>query len=375
METAKIKNIVEDLVKNVENDYFLSQTTNKLKEENDHLRNKIDILQNLLNNVKKQKIEMEVRHELRMKANESQIKQPVKLIIEENNSTLEVHTNQNVTITPKIPEYVFIVPYRDREPQRVAFMAVMKKIVEDLNCMIYFSHQRDSRPFNRGAIKNLGFLFVKRKYPNDYKNITFIFHDIDVMPWYKGQFSYQAQLGTINHFYGFKRALGGAFAIKGQDFEDVNGFPNYWSWGLEDNILRWRLMQKNKKIIYPQFVSSEKDNKNIIGLWHGWERLINNNLEYKARYKMREMKDGLSSLYNIRFEEDNMNDIFYEINIRGFETGETMKSPYVRNIVKQDARLSVKLNQYRRNKNRRRYKVGTAGSFGKKRGFGGMVMF
>jgi hypothetical protein len=43
---------------------------------------------------------------------------------------------------------------------------------------IYFSHQVDNRPFNRGATKNIGFLAMKKKYPTDYLNIDFIFKSI-----------------------------------------------------------------------------------------------------------------------------------------------------------------------------------------------------
>lgn len=374
---SNLSNIMDDLIKQVEKDNFFNQTTDKLKEENNHLRNKINILQNMLNDIKKQKIEMEVKNELEIKSkNQNEINLfdnngPVRLLVQENNSTVEVYQNEE---DKKIPDIVFIVPYRDRGPQRKAFICVMKSILEGMNCLVYFSHQRDSRPFNRGAIKNLGFLYIKNKYPEHYKKITFVFHDIDYMPWYKNQFSYKTTNGVINHFYGFKRALGGIFAIKGEDFEDANGFPNYWSWGLEDNMLKWRLEQLNKKIIYPDFISSEKNNKNIIGLWHGWERVVNNNLEYKARYKMHEMKDGLSSIYNIRYDELHMEGIFGEININSFETGENKNSPYVRGLVSQDARKSIKLNAYARGPRRRSYKIGTAGTFGKRAGFGGMIL-
>ena len=271
----------------------------------------------------------------------------------------------------KIPDIVIIVPYRDRQPQRVAFTSIMKNIVSDLNCKIIFAHQRDSRPFNRGGMKNIGFLYIKNTYPNHYKNITLVFHDIDVMPWYKGQFSYNTTMGTINHFYGFKRGLGGIFAIKGKDFEDANGFPNYWSWGLEDNILKWRLDKLGKNFIYPQFVDYNSNNQNIIGLWHGWDRLINDKLEYKARYRMDEMIEGLKTLKNVKYNINSIDDLFLELNITQFFTEEGRNSQYVKNIQKKDARYNNRLNNYKVN---RSVKRGAAGYFGKKRGFGGMVM-
>ena len=152
-----------------------------------------------------------------------------------------------IVVKDKTPEIVIIVPYRDREPQRSAFMKIMPHILEDLNCKVLFVHQRDKRPFNRGAMKNLGFIYVQKMYPDEYKDIILVFHDIDNIPWYKGQFSYRTQRNVINHFYGYPHALGGIFAIKAWDFEHINGFPNIWTWGLEDNMLMRRVEQYKKR--------------------------------------------------------------------------------------------------------------------------------
>ena len=83
------------------------------------------------------------------------------------------------------PQYVFIVPYKNREHHKVFFEKYMEYVLEDVDKKtyeIYFSHQTDNRKFNRGAVKNIGFLAMKKKYPRDYKNITFIFNDIDTVP-------------------------------------------------------------------------------------------------------------------------------------------------------------------------------------------------
>ena len=59
-----------------------------------------------------------------------------------------------------IPKIIFIVPYRNREQQKFFFQNYMKYILEDIpeeKVAVYFAHQADTREFNRGAMKNLGF--------------------------------------------------------------------------------------------------------------------------------------------------------------------------------------------------------------------------
>jgi N-terminal region of glycosyl transferase group 7 len=151
-------------------------------------------------------------------------------------------------MTEPIPKIIFIIPYRDRENQKGLFIRQMSYVVEDLDpsdYKIYFSEQCDQRDFNRGAMKNIGFLAMKAKYPNDYKNISFVFNDVDTMPYNKNVFNYATTQNNIKHFYGYLYALGGIISILGSDFEKMQGFPNLWCWGFEDNMLQFRA-QKNK---------------------------------------------------------------------------------------------------------------------------------
>ena len=141
----------------------------------------------------------------------------------------------------------FIIPYRDRVAEKSVFINHMSKILEGQDFKLIFVHQKDTRKFNRGAMKNIGFLHIRKMKPQTYKNSTFIFHDIDTMPHEKGQFDYETTKGTISHYYGFTWALGGMVAIKGIDFEKIYGYPNYWAWGFEDNKLhrKWGEIKGN----------------------------------------------------------------------------------------------------------------------------------
>ena len=144
------------------------------------------------------------------------------------------------------PSLIFIVPYRDREQQQIFFAKQMKTVLSDREPSTYkilYIHQTDTRKFNRGAMKNIGFLAVKSMYPDHYKDITLVFNDVDTMPYTTGFLNYDTKPGTIKHFYGFKFALGGIVSITGGDFEKLNGFPNVWGWGYEDNMLQNRVLK------------------------------------------------------------------------------------------------------------------------------------
>lgn len=154
------------------------------------------------------------------------------------------------------PDIVFLIPYRDRLPQKEFFLRYMKYILEDYEedtYKIVFCHQQDKRTFNRGAMKNAGFNYIKTTYPEHYQKITMVFHDIDCVPYRKSLLDYKTSYGKIKHFYGFEHALGGIVSISCYDFESINGFPNFWGWGFEDNALQNRITNKGKFISRKNF--------------------------------------------------------------------------------------------------------------------------
>ena len=210
-----------------------------------------------------------------------------------------------------MPKRVFIVPYRDREQNKKDFLKNMKLLLEDFKepYEIYFAHQADKRQFNRGAMKNIGFIAIRNKYPNDYKNITFIFNDVDTWPSKKGLIDYTTKKGTVKHYYGFTFALGGIIAIKGEDFEKIKGFPNFWGWGLEDNTLNDRCIKDG--ITIDRSIFYEYNDKRIVNIRNGPLRIQS---QYDVVYYQRNKHDSLEDLDNIKME---LNNEF--INISGFD--------------------------------------------------------
>jgi len=222
--------------------------------------------------------------------------------------------SENILEEKKIPKRVFIVPYRNRIQHKFFFSKYMSFILEnDNDYEIYFSHQCDARTFNRGATKNIGFIAVKNKYPEHYKDITFIFNDVDTIPFNK-IFDYNTTHGIVKHFYGFKYALGGIVLMKGADFEKINGFPCFWGWGMEDNVLQKRCdgygLHVDRSVFYN--IGSPE----ILQLFDGISRIISKKDPWRGDHD-----DGINGLrtitqlnYNIDEKSENPNDNIFSVN-------------------------------------------------------------
>jgi len=200
----------------------------------------------------------------------------------------------------QVPKRVFIVPYRNRVQHKFFFSKYMSFILEDCDDYeIYFSHQCDARTFNRGATKNIGFLAVKNKYPNHYKDITFIFNDVDTIPFSK-IFDYKTDHGIVKHYYGFKYALGGIVVIKGADFEKINGFPCFWGWGMEDNVLQKRC--DGFGLIVDRSVFYNIGSPEILQLFDGISRIISKKDPWRGEHD--NGVDGLRTIHQLKYSVD-----------------------------------------------------------------------
>jgi len=228
-------------------------------------------------------------------------------------------------------EVIVIVPYRDREEHKSLFIEHMPHILSDKKYEIIFVHQCDTRPFNRGAMKNIGLLYLKQNYPDCYKNITIVFNDIDNMPKFKNQFDYDTTSGIIKHYYGFKYTLGGIFAINAGDFEKINGFANIWTWGLEDNILLKRSIKSGIEIMRDKMIVVDREKPdNIILLDHGNIRYVSDYIANK--YKYDNGFDGIQSLNNVTFDvvDIDIDKNIKEVRVNSFDTHESLDSLFVK---------------------------------------------
>lgn len=216
-------------------------------------------------------------------------------------------------MTLHIPKVIFIVPYRNREKHKENFLSRIQYLFEDVPTNEYeiiFSHQQDTRAFNRGAMKNLGFIYSKLKYPNNYKDITFVFNDVDTTPREKDIIpflSYQTERNKIKHFYGFEFALGGIVSITGWDFERINGFPCYWGWGCEDNALQKRAKKHGITIDRSLFYTML--DKKIEQLREGsGTEVSSRQVDNKVVYKFHDDTgfNGIKTITDIKYDVDNI---------------------------------------------------------------------
>lgn len=219
-----------------------------------------------------------------------------------------------MSVEDKIPKRIFVVPYRNRVQHKFFFSKYMSYILEDKDDYeIYFSHQCDARTFNRGAIKNIGFLAAKNKYPQHYKDITFIFNDVDTIPFTK-IFDYETTHGVVKHYYGFKYALGGIVVMKGADFERTNGFPGFWGWGMEDNVLQKRCEAVGLTVDRSVFYNI--GSPEILQLFDGISRIISKKDPWRGEHD--DGVDGLRTITQLKFtidaKSENPNDNIFTVN-------------------------------------------------------------
>ena len=240
---------------------------------------------------------------------------------------------------PLTPSIIFVIPYRDRKEHLEQFRRHMKMVMEDIDPGTYrflIVHQCDTKSFNRGAMKNIGFITASRLYPNDYRNMTFVFNDVDSMPMRKNMWDYKTRHGIVKHYFGFDYTLGGIVSITGYDYERIGGFPNYWGWGYEDNEFQKRVEKARIKIDRSIFFNTS-DTNNIIQLNHGPLRIMNK--DDFEKFSTNGIGENLYTIkelnYQLVSEAGNSTSIDIDfVNVSLFRTGyeELKKEQFVYNL-------------------------------------------
>jgi hypothetical protein len=142
-----------------------------------------------------------------------------------------------------------VVPYRDRKEHLGQFLPYIQDYLADIDIPyhIVIAEQEEGQVFNRGAIKNAGFILGGVA---DYT----CFHDVDYLPldadysWAEiptGLVSAGARTTPIETDAPLKVIgpdmtifFGGAVIVPDKVFRQVDGYSNeYWGWGYEDTDL------------------------------------------------------------------------------------------------------------------------------------------
>ena len=172
-----------------------------------------------------------------------------------------------------------IIPYRNRQahldsllPHLVSYF-VRDKLDRFITPVMVLAEQADTLEFNRGAVRNAGFLAIE-------KDVDYLcFHDVDYLPIWADYTVPDNPTGIV--WWGAHerpiRVNQRDLVVKGQttgligvsvmdkaQFRSVNGYSNaYWGWGFEDADLIERFRCKGIPIDNRQgtFIPLDHDNE------------------------------------------------------------------------------------------------------------------
>jgi hypothetical protein len=160
---------------------------------------------------------------------------------------------------------LIVVPYRNREAHFKSFVPHLRayfardKWDRRIPYRVVIVEQDGNGPFNRGALKNVGFALGAAE--SDYT----CFHDIDFLPIW-ADYSYADEPSVIV-WYGVETRpiapgkthrvdvvdmetfFGAVVLTPNKLFTAINGYSNeYWGWGFEDNDVRRRFLAAGAKL-------------------------------------------------------------------------------------------------------------------------------
>lgn len=148
-----------------------------------------------------------------------------------------------------------ILPYRNRPTQLAIFMNFIHPFLQsqNLDYRIFVIEQSPTREFNRAKLFNVG--YAEATKINDFH--CFIFQDIDLIPQNPDNIyactkmprHMSSSVNTFRYNLPYTGLFGGAIALTRKQFEQANGFANFfYGWGGEDDDFYGRLQTRGLTI-------------------------------------------------------------------------------------------------------------------------------
>ncbi|XP_067681327.1 beta-1,4-N-acetylgalactosaminyltransferase bre-4-like [Haliotis asinina] len=145
-----------------------------------------------------------------------------------------------------------IIPYRDREVNLKILLNNLHRVLQKQQAeyAIFVVEQENGTPFNRGMIKNIGYLEANALCRFD----CFTFQDVDLVPeserntYFCGEkaLHHSRRLNFLNYRNWYRGHFGGVVTFNKTYFSTINGYSNlFYMWGGEDDDLLHRLRRKN----------------------------------------------------------------------------------------------------------------------------------
>nr|CAG4641102.1 EOG090X0AZ6 [Eulimnadia texana] len=200
-----------------------------------------------------------------------------------------------------------IIPYRERFEELQEFLPHMRTFLDkqDISHDIFIINQVDNYRFNRAALINVGFHFIR--------NLTYDYiamHDVDLLPANPElRYDFPGQ-GKALHLaspkfhprYNYTTFVGGILLLTKEDFAKLNGMSNrYWGWGLEDDEFYVRMKEGGIVVTRPDHITTGR---------HDTFRHIHN---AKKRVRDRERCFNQREVSRIRDRVTGLDNVAYKI--------------------------------------------------------------
>ncbi|XP_060081672.1 beta-1,4-galactosyltransferase 4-like, partial [Ylistrum balloti] len=160
---------------------------------------------------------------------------------------------------PGLGRTAIILPYRDRRKHLVQFLfnVLPKLLRQQIDFTIFVVEQSEGSSFNRGLMRNVGFVEAMKTASYD----CFIFNDVDTVIEDDRNIFY-CNPDMIRHLVSgisrnkyrlpYQTLVGGIIGFTPEQFQRINGYSNlFFVWGAEDDDLYRRIIDEGYLIERP----------------------------------------------------------------------------------------------------------------------------